>query len=287
MDKHEIKAMLDETGLSKISSELVAFAQMSIRLTATIEFDENLPIGASKIGGRPDLPPNYSFPEWKNTPLGFLAQINLANISKFHTASDLPSSGLLSFFYTTNQDTWGFDPKDKGSWQVYYFESLENIQRTEFPANLPESGKYQSCTISFFEELTMPPFRSSIIEDFDLDLDERKKYIRFERLFDKLSGNKIKNRILGYPNAIQGDMPLECQLVSNGIYCGDAKQNEHLRYKELEPGAKDWKLLLQLDSEEETAKMTWGDVGRVYFWIHKTALENREFEKAWFQLQCY
>lgn len=279
--------MLDEAGLSKISSEVVASVQMSIRFTATVVSDENLPVGASKIGGRPDLPPNHPFPEWKNTPLAFLAQINLADVSNFSTASELPSSGLLSFFYNVSQDTWGFDPKDKGSWQVYYFASLDNIQRSECPANLPEQGKYQSCALSFFEELTVPPFRSSVIDDFDLDLDDRKKYIRFERLFDKSSGEKMKNRIFGYPNAIQGDMSLECQLVSNGIYCGDAKQREHPRYKELEAGAKDWKLLLQLDSEEATAKMMWGDVGRVYFWIHKTALENREFEKTWFQLQCY
>ncbi len=133
----------------------------------------------------------------------------------------------------------------------------------------------------------MPPYRSSIRKSLEFTPEERKEYINFEHLLEKQDQNKMKNRIWGYPDAIQGDMQIECQIVSNGIYYGDAKAREHPRYDELKPESKDWELILQIDSEEENAKMIWGDFGRVYFWIHKTALANLEFEKTWFQLQCY
>jgi uncharacterized protein YwqG len=287
MNKEELKIKLDEVGLTHLSEQLVSLSKISIRFTTTKSSDEKIPIGASKVGGVPDLPANYLYPTWKNIPLSFLAQINLADISNFESASVLPSSGILSFFYSATQETWGFDPKDKGSWQVYYFANPKDLQRIETLSDVPEEGRYQACTVSFFEELTLPPFLSLIIENLKLDSNERKKYIRLEDILEEENQNKMKNRILGYPDAIQNDMQIECQMVSNGIYYGDGKPREHPRYKELEPGAEDWELILQLDSEEENAKMIWGDVGRVYFWIHKKDLNKLEFEKAWFQLQCY
>jgi len=287
MNIEELKIKLDEAGLSRISDQLLSLAKMSIRFTTTKSSDEEISIGASKVGGCPDLPPDHSFPKWKDVPLAFLAQINLADISSFSAASVLPSSGVLSFFYSAAQETWGFDPKDKGSWQVFYFADLKNLRRIEFPNNLPEVGRYKACAVSFFEELTLPPFRSLITESLELAPDERKKYIYFEQTLDGSSQNEMKNRILGYPDSIQGDMSVECQMVSNGIYYGDAQANKHPRYDELKPGSINWEMLLQLDSEEVNAQMIWGDVGRVYFWIHKTTLANQEFEKTWFQLQCF
>ena len=48
---------------------------------------------------------------------------------------------------------------------------------------------------------------------------------------------------------------------------------------------KDWRLLLQIDSDEN-CEMMWGDVGRIYFWIKTEDLKNRDFEKVWLILQC-
>jgi uncharacterized protein YwqG len=286
MNKEELKTKLDKAGLARVSNQLLSLAKMSIRFTSSKSNDKGIPIGGSKIGGYPDLPFGFSYPKWKNVPLAFLAQINLAEISGFNASSDLPSSGFLSFFYNAAQETWGFDPKDKGSWQVYYFADLNAIQRIEFPNDLPDEGSYLPCSLSFFEELTLPPWESIVIENLNLTREEMDVYVELpDNILSSRSG--LINRILGYPEQIQGDMQIECQMVSNGIYYGDTKVHEHPRYKELKPGSIDWVLLLQLDSEEDNAQMIWGDVGRVYFWIHKKSLANREFDKVWFQLQCF
>ena len=73
---------------------------------------------------------------------------------------------------------------------------------------------------------------------------------------------------------------------SNGLYCSDASGYKDPRAKELESGAKDWRLLLQIDSDDK-ASMMWGDSGRLYFWIRQDDLQNKRFEKTWVILQCY
>ena len=93
------------------------------------------------------------------------------------------------------------------------------------------------------------------------------------------------HRIGGYPDCIQGDPKLESHLVTHGLYCGDRTGYEAGRKQGLYPGAKEWELLLQVDSDDQ-AKMMWGDVGRIYFLIQRSALELRQFEKTWLIFQC-
>jgi hypothetical protein len=56
-------------------------------------------------------------------------------------------------------------------------------------------------------------------------------------------------------------MQVECQLVSNGLYCGDLSGYQDPRAKELRNGAAEWRLLVQIDSLDE-AGMTRGTPGR-------------------------
>ncbi len=278
----ELKSKLEEMGLARVSDQLLALSRMSVRFVTTKSDDKKIPIGVSKVGGQPDLPPHVSYPGWNGEPLAFLAQINLADLGDFNTISELPPSGILSFFYHLSQP-WGYDPKHFGGWRILFIEDLKNIERTASPGNLPKEGRYPACTLSFFEQMTFPPHESRMVKALKLTEEETRRYFD---LVDEASGNALTNRICGYPDPIQGNMQLECQMASNGIYYGDAKAHLHPRYQELKPGAVDWKLVMQLDSEEKNAQMIWGDYGRIYFWMHQNALKNREFQKAWLTLQC-
>ena len=80
-------------------------------------------------------------------------------------------------------------------------------------------------------------------------------------------------------------MQLEAQLASPGLYCGDDRGILDPRAAALDAGADDWMLLLQLDSEEAEGMM-WGDVGMLYFWIRRTDLTDRRFDRCWVLLQC-
>ncbi len=277
------KAQYDGAGLARVSNQLVSLARSSIRFVTGKSNDEEIPVGNTKIGGSPDLPQGVQWPEWKSEPLTFLVQINLKDIASLHAASELPPSGLLSFFYHHSQP-WGFDPKDEGGWRVIYSEDLIDLERMPLPQELPEEARFSAGTLSFFEELTLPSRRLMDYWDLGLTEQEERRYADFLELIEP-DKNRLINRILGYPDLIQGDIFFESQLVSHGIYCGDAKAHLHPDYGKWLPDAKDWRLLLQLDSEMDFGMM-WGDVGRVYFSMQKDALKNKEFEKAWLTFQC-
>ena len=96
------------------------------------------------------------------------------------------------------------------------------------------------------------------------------------------------HRLFGYAEPIQSPaMGLECELVSNGLYCGDSRGYNDPRAKQLAQNAGDWELLLQLDSDSENTDMMWGDMGRLFFWIKKADLQKRNFENCWMISQCF
>ena len=113
-------------------------------------------------------------------------------------------------------------------------------------------------------------------------------YESYRRLCDELtkSGCLTHHRLLGHPQLIQNPMELECQLASNGIYCGGASRFQEAEAKALEPGAVDWRLLLQIDTDEDGPEWMWGDVGRIYFWIKRQDLASLRFTDAWLIFQC-
>ena len=118
MDKAAFQAALVAAGLSRLVKDIDRLARPSIRLSAT-EADESLMnVGASKLGGVPDLPPGVSWPELKGEPQSFIAQIRLDDVSQYDTEKVLPQSGMLWFFYDAQQQTFGEDPADRGGWQV-------------------------------------------------------------------------------------------------------------------------------------------------------------------------
>lgn len=93
------------------------------------------------------------------------------------------------------------------------------------------------------------------------------------------------HRFLGHPDPVQGDMQVECQLASRGVYVGDTDGAASPDGVRLRPGAADWRLLLQVDTVD-AAGMQWGDGGRLYWWIRDADLREGAWERTWFVLQC-
>jgi uncharacterized protein YwqG len=215
--------------------------------------------------------------------LSFLAQINLEEVASYDTEKVLPSTGILYFFYDSQQETWGFDPKDKGSWRVIYFDGDKSeLKRVSLPENMPKEGIFTACRLELKSELSLPACESKYIDEIMLSDKESDAYFDF---CDELQQDSVINKLLGHPDQIQGDMQLEVQLVSNGLYCGNSSGYLDPRAKELKKGVREWRLLLQIDSDPN-CNMMWGDVGRLYFWIKNDDLLNRRFENVWMILEC-
>ena len=237
--------------------------------------------GASKLGGVPDLPPGTTWPELKGEPQSFIAQIRLDDVRQYDSEKVLPQSGMLWFFYDAQQETYGADPADRGGWQVLFKDGdLTNLQKTSFPAKLPATSKFNACSPSFASEITFSQQPSLEIPNLDWTDEDQKKYESVLSSFASQTGRIMpRHRMLGFPDTIQDDMRLQCQLVSNGVTdISDPKAAA------LTKGATDWQLLLQVDTDEEIG-MRWGNAGMLYYWIKLADLQTRHFDASWLVLQ--
>ena len=261
-----------------------------VRANAPIAMSGSLPerhgLARSKFGGLPDLAHDSDWPERIGRRLDFLAQINLGDVSGLDLDLPLPASGLLQFFYDAEHQPWGFDPQDADGFQVRYVENIDTLDRPEDM----RQGKRPAIGIEFSQSSSLPDWEW--FRDYAL---EQKLFTPNEvnESFDKLEDGDLLyemanagNCLGGWPSQVQGAMELECQLVSNGVYCGSAHGYQLPKAKELAPGAADWRLLMQLVSMEEDLGWTWGDFGSLYFWCREQDIAERRFDRSWVILQC-
>ena len=212
------------------------------------------------------------------TPLMFLGQLNLAEFVLEIGLPALPSRGLLSFFYDPGC-AWGFDPLERGHCRVLFVPESESLTRREPPNERTLPPTFPERPLTFRREWTLPDRPPK-----DWDQDEYRSLK--EQLLDQSCGDPI-HRVGGHPEEVQNPMQLECQLVTNGLYCGDSSGYHDPRVKALATGARDWHLILQIDSDEKQLDWMWGDAGRVYFWNRHQDIANSEFDGSWAILQCY
>ena len=280
MDKAGVEAAFVAAGLSRLLKDIDFIAKTSIRLSTTPADEFNLSIGASRIGGIPDLPPEIPWSEWKGSPQSFIAQINLDDVHQYVTNGGLPQSGMLWFFYDAQQETYGADPADRGGWHVIFSDDYSGLQRTSAPATLPAASQFKACSTSFASEITLSQQPELEIPNFGWTDDEQQKYETLLSTFPNPADHAaLHNRLLGYPETIQDDMRLECQLASHGV-----TDISDPRSTELSKGAMDWQLLLQIDTDERIG-MRWGDAGMIYYWITRSDLQAHRFDRTWLVLQ--
>ena len=231
------------------------------------------------FGGRPALPPGVVWPSRNGKPLSFLASLDVAAIASVLPLDWLPSAGRLLFFYDIDAQPWGFDPKDRDSWSVMYFDG---------DTGTCESGTVASPLPTVFLSprriASLPSYERPQVSALQLSEEQTEELIDFA---NSVYGQSPCHQVGGYPSPIQGDeMELECQLASHGIYVGDQSGYRDPRAVALRDGARDWMLLLQIDSDD-ALRIMWGDAGVVYFWIREQDARARRFENAWLVLQCH
>lgn len=281
MDKAGVQAAFVAAGLSRLIKDIDQVSKPSIRLSPTPVDEPTLKVGASKLGGVPDLPPGVTWPEWKGLPQSFIAQILLDDIRSYDTDKVLPQSGMLWFFYDAQQQTFGADPAERGGWSVIFMDSnLTKLQRTPAPAKLPTSSQFKACSLSFAREITLSQQPKLEIPSFDWTDAEQKQYETLLSTFpDPADRATPHHRLLGFSDTIQDDIRLECQLASHGV----TDVNDP-RIAELSKSTIDWQLLLQIDSDAH-AGMRWGNAGMLYYGITKADLQAQQFQNSWLVLQ--
>lgn len=241
---------------------------------------ESAPI---RIGGRPALPAGAEWPRRADgRPLSLIAQIDLAQVAAVLEGSPFPRTGSLAFFYDAiTQDAWGFRPEDRDAWRIVHCPSGE-LQFLEYPSDLRAGGRFAPVALSTEQEVTFPGPDSFEVEPI-LGANWWSTPYSDEVIGQEPAGDL--HRFLGNPDPVQGDMQVEAQLASNGVYMGDETGQRSAEGQRLRPGSGEWRLLLQVDSNDAGAMM-WGDTGRLYWWIKEADLRIGARDRAWLILQC-
>lgn len=299
MDQTTFKERLKEIGLENYFQSFQPFFKNTIRLYPQ-EADENgIAIGQTKIGGFPDLPPEITWPnesltnvitetkffffiskreESVSIPLSFIAQLNLREISPLDEDNLLPKSGMLYFFYSTEDYGWVGDQSDRSKFIVLYWDGDHSVlQRTDLPHNDHDVTPFKAAAVSIRQEISLPPLEHDVYDT----MPEKDQ----DAFFDELSPYETINKVLGYSDNIQGEMELDTELITNGLYTAYSADYNSPGAKFLAPNANDWQLLIQIDSNEQN-EMSWGDSGRLYFWIKKQDLLQKKFDNCWCWMQC-
>ncbi|RYG75476.1 DUF1963 domain-containing protein [bacterium] len=233
--------------------------------------DAEIPTGASKFGGSPDVPADFEWPTWQDKPLGLLAQINLQEMAPFDVEGLLPRHGILLFFYEM-EEMFVPDDEAQGTWRVLWIENGP-LSRRQPPANIPPKN------IS-----AVPPGRIfaatelTTLDACDLDLSSE-EYDAFTADFlPNFGRQKDIHRMLGNTENIQDSVLMVNEMRRLGV----TKYHEH--EAAILRGYADWLLLLQVQSDNHFPE-SWGDWGTLYFTIQREALLTRQFGETLFELQ--
>jgi len=223
--------------------------------------------GFSKIGGRPELPPDLAWPLGAKEPRAFVAQVDLGAFRPHVDIDWLPTEGRLYFFF----DDWRNGAADVV--QVLYSLASPGGEAPP-PAPIPTTWRFKERRVGFMAFTSVPSLDWLDIDLATVDLEDE-DLDRLEEELD-LFGDEIEHRIGGYPGEIQGgQMAIACEYMRRGLT---------RNYKEDVPdairrAARQWRLLLQVDSDPALG-MNWWDAGRLYVFIREQDARAGDFSKT-------
>lgn len=260
VDRETLRIAFEKLGLEAYLPAAERVVRDQVGLITLPQPIGELAVGASRIGGVPDLPASLEWPlSTHGHPLAFLAQVNLREASPFDRSGLLPKTGWLWFYFGTSESDFDFH-------HVQYFDgSAEALQRRAVPDAIPERIRFRSCAVRFDSRVSLP-LVWEYKEKFELPLEGG------DLLWDPLMRDISGNKLLGWADSIQGPAEEDASLT------GRADQPNT---------QKEMRLLFQVDSEDKKTGMTWGDAGMVYFLISEDDLKAQRFDKTAAAVQCY
>jgi uncharacterized protein YwqG len=279
----ELRGLCGDLGLESRLGEIDRLIRPSFRLTRAELENEGL--ARSRLGGAADLPADFEWPRWHDNELDFLGQLNLAEVAAIEHAGVLPSRGLLLFFFDALAKPLGLDPSDRGSCRVVHVDADESDLRPD-PKDRATFSEYP---LKLSRELMLPRSWSLHVEALHLDGEEAAAWDELRERLAQAQGVELEelkprwyalHRLLGYPEELGGELELDCELVAAGFKVDDSHDLD-LNQEELNAGASEWRLLLQLSDDEQLATSWSEGFGRLYVWMRERDLRSQNYAAAW------
>ncbi len=260
-EQETLERLITHSGLNAEQGCIVGGSQLAIQLLTTASSATELPLGASRLGGCPDLPADFSWPTHPSgRPLSFLGQLKLSEMAKLKSPlSDTP--GTLYFF-----SAWGWlndegsDPdvpeeeeeQQVGWTRVVLVNSTSLVRRTT-PDGAFEYGWTRASPIETLSVPTSTQLQAAQHWDGDKrdTLDWKVTYPYYSVLEHK-SKAAPRHLLFGFPNTFQFDAELP---FDNPV------------------------LLMQLASDD-LMESCFGDGGSLYFYIAQADLDALDFSRV-------
>lgn len=308
----ELREALARWGIEDRAEEFAALSRPAIHLAYPSRIyqpdegdeedeDDNdaTPVGSTRLGGEPDLPPSVAWPCSGDRPMTFAAQLDLADLAQFPAACELPREGLLSFFYDAAPDSDSHAHPEYPS-RVLYIPPHESLERRATPSDGDRRPEFSVEPLALSD--TVPPLESPFYEallPIDRVMNFRRALSNHEPFEDPLDGlpdflsswrgndadDEYAHQVLGYCRPHQGDPYLAAELDSagrgwDGWVEGSREAVETAR------SARRWRLLLQLNAMCEDELLFEQDCGYLYFFIPEDALAEKDWSRVVCGLQC-
>ncbi len=201
----EIAAEVEKAALSGISAQqLLSLIRPAIGFALV---SGEVPVGASKFGGTPDLPSNLEWPRYQDEDdaLPFLLQLNLEQSAPLDLESLLPERGMLYVFTDTR-------PDELVSWKIISTEApVSELSRAELPESLVDRRGVDDFVAEFPEhrltlrgQLTLPS-SEFIGERCKLSEGDEEAIDALQHRLSELDGGALPNQFLGWPDNVQGE----------------------------------------------------------------------------------
>lgn len=224
-------------------------------LTALEAALATLPLGASRLGGVPDLPPGAAWPERDGVPMELIAQLRLADVRD----PRLPAAGSLAFFYNSQWSTT--DQAGDGCCAVVFHDGPDDALVRAAPPRVEWKSEYSDvpqvapfihglAAVRFEPTVVVPggasPFVTGPLDEIWMDF-----HAEHHAALSGATAPFHENFLLGYVD-----------------------EQDHIEAHG--PGDQ---LLLQLDSED-AAQLQFGDCQKLFFILTRDELAARDFSRV-------
>lgn len=245
-------------------------------------------IGATRFGGRPDLPHSVTWPEGPTGPMAFLGQIALKEVAEFDVDQVLPNAGTLLFFYNIVDYAWGIQESDRGKFEVVFTSPETELHRREFPRSIATQNRLPRARrlkpYMWWQLPTADPLARCTLDFQELNTDHEnwssftKKYWKLEWALTRPHVPVGTHQLLGWANGIfqQGeDARFICELAHQGFPSTRKASNVAAAERHR------WRCLLQIGEDRDLYQDTWADGGSIAFMIRDSDLQRGDFSRCW------
>lgn len=239
-----------------------------------------LPATASKLFGKPSLPPGCQWPcNPEGSPLAFIGQFNLQEIREQHDIDNdfgISRGGMLSFFMDMKKSE-EYAMGKRGHSKVYYFEDINELVPVDFPPDekewMEEFTEYQLL----FQKFSMVPDRDSPIsklKGFDQTDAWWNLWNKIEdiEMASNLPTSSLHWHLFGYPKGCQGNMEYSAVYQSNPTLSWPPEINPA---EELQ-----WRCLFNFTAENHPVLTKFLGLGDFCFLIRQTDWESLNFSEV-------